>query len=68
MLFRSSPIIYKDSLYFGSVDNTLYCLEYRSGRLRWKFETKGPITGSPLAFDDIVYIGSTDHHMYALLA
>jgi len=36
--------------------------------LRWKFVTKGPITGSPLVYDDIVYIGSTDHFLYTLLA
>ncbi|HNH27469.1 MAG TPA: PQQ-binding-like beta-propeller repeat protein, partial [Anaerolineales bacterium] len=37
-------------------------------RLRWKFETGGPITGSPVVLDDIVYFGSTDHHVYALFA
>ena len=42
--------------------------ESRTGRQRWKFETKGPITGSPVVFDDIVYVGSNDHNVYALLA
>ncbi|HEX9332034.1 MAG TPA: PQQ-binding-like beta-propeller repeat protein, partial [Anaerolineales bacterium] len=65
---NSSPVVYKDSLYCGSVDGNLYCLEYRTGRLRWKFGTGGAITGTPLVFDDIVYIGSTDHQIYALLA
>jgi outer membrane protein assembly factor BamB len=50
------------------VDGYLYCLEYRTGRLRWKFGTEGQIIGSPLVYDDIVYIGSTDHQVYALLA
>ncbi len=63
-----SPVIYKDSLYCGSVDGNLYCLEYRSGRERWKFKTEAAITGTPAVFDDIVYIGSTDHQVYALLA
>ena len=61
-------MVYKDSVYCGSVDGQLYCLEYRSGRLRWKFAAKGPITGTPLVYDDIVYVGSTDHQIYALLA
>jgi outer membrane protein assembly factor BamB len=64
----SSPVVYKDSIYCGSVDGSLYCLEYRSGRLRWKFESKAAITGSPVVLDDIVYFGSTDHHVYALFA
>jgi len=63
-----SPSAYKDSLYFGSVDGSMYCLEYRTGRLRWKFETQGAIIGSPVVFDDILYFGSTDHLVYALFA
>jgi outer membrane protein assembly factor BamB len=50
------------------VDGFIYCLEYRSGRVRWKYQTGGQITGSPLVYDDIVYIGSSDHTVYALLA
>jgi outer membrane protein assembly factor BamB len=65
---NGSPVIFKDSVYIGSVDNHLYCLEYRTGRLRWKYETKGPITGTPCIYDDILYIGSTDHFVYALMA
>ena len=37
-------------------------------RLRWKYQTKGPITGTPTAQQDLIYIGSTDHRLYALLA
>jgi outer membrane protein assembly factor BamB len=51
-----------------SVDGNMYCLEYRTGRLRWKFESKAAIAGSPVVLDDIVYFGSTDHHVYALFA
>jgi outer membrane protein assembly factor BamB len=43
-------------------------LEYRTGRLRWKFQSSGPITGTPVAEGKIVYIGSTDHRIYALAA
>jgi len=50
------------------VDGCMYCLEYRTGRLRWKFEARSAITGSPVVFDDIVYFGSTDHYVYALFA
>jgi outer membrane protein assembly factor BamB len=50
------------------VDGYFYCLEYHTGRVRWKFQTNGPITGTPAAQDGIIYIGSTDHHLYALLA
>jgi len=55
-------------VYCGSVDGNLYCIEYKSGRERWKFETGKPIIGSATVFDDIVYVGSTDHSLYAILA
>jgi outer membrane protein assembly factor BamB len=50
------------------VDGSLYCLEYQTGQLRWKFSTGGPITGTPVAHDNVIYFGSTDHHLYALPA
>ena len=61
-------MIYKDALYCGAADGFLYCLDSRSGQLRWKYETKGPITSAAVVFDDIIYVGSTDHFVYALLA
>jgi outer membrane protein assembly factor BamB len=55
-------------LYCGSVDGYLYCLEYRTGRLRWKYHTAKPITGTPAPSEDAVFIGSNDHRLYALSA
>jgi outer membrane protein assembly factor BamB len=39
----------------------------RTGRLRWKFRTGGPITGTPAIEDNVLYFGSNDHRIYALL-
>jgi outer membrane protein assembly factor BamB len=44
----------------------LYSLEYRTGRLQWKFKTEGPITGGIATGDELIYFGSTDHRLYAL--
>jgi outer membrane protein assembly factor BamB len=63
-----SPAVYKDSIYCGSVDGFLHCIDIQNGRLRWKFKTGKAITGSPIIFNDILYIGSTDYIVYALLA
>ena len=63
-----SPIVHEDSVYVGSVDGSLYCIDMRSGRKRWQFHTGGPITGTPMIATGAVYVGSTDHKIYALLA
>jgi outer membrane protein assembly factor BamB len=65
---NSSPVFYKDALYFGCIDGNIYSLDANNGQLRWKFKTNGPITGSPFVAHDTVYIGSTDKHLYAIPA
>ncbi|NJD59654.1 MAG: pyrrolo-quinoline quinone, partial [Anaerolineae bacterium] len=57
---------YQDSVYCGSVDGSMYCLEFRSGRLRWKYQTKGPVTGNAVIANDVLYFGSNDHKIYAI--
>ncbi|MCH7567635.1 MAG: PQQ-binding-like beta-propeller repeat protein, partial [Nitrospirae bacterium] len=62
-----SPTIFEDSIFCGSVDGSMYCLDMRSGRKRWQFQTGGPITGTPTVSDNRIYFGSNDHRVYALL-
>jgi outer membrane protein assembly factor BamB len=45
----------------------MYCLDLRSGRKRWAFRTKGPVTGTPAISENTLYFGSTDHRLYALV-
>lgn len=58
-------MIWKDTVYCGSADGYLYALDYRTGRLRWKYMTGGAITGTPVVYNDTLYVGSTDHNLYA---
>jgi outer membrane protein assembly factor BamB len=64
----SSPALYNNGVYFGSVDGHVYCVEAANGKLRWKFKTDGAVISSPTVIDDVVYIGSTDHNLYAIAA
>lgn len=62
----SSPAVTTTSLYVGSMDSNVYCLDRETGNVRWKFKTGQAVLASPLVADDVVFIGSGDHNMYAL--
>ncbi len=71
---RSAPVLVGDSLYFGSDDNYVYCLNARTGDLKWK-SNEGPkkdlqlsdnAVGSPVVYSGVVYINSSDMKLYAL--
>lgn len=60
------------SVYFGSADGILYCLDTEGG-LRWSFDTGDPIRSSPALGvapegGEIVYFGSGNGKLYALNA
>lgn len=65
---RSSPIIYDGSLYIGSYDNNLYCLNAESGEFKWKFATEGGIAATPVAEDNTIFVASEDQRLYAVSA
>jgi outer membrane protein assembly factor BamB len=72
---RSSPIVVGDALYFGSDDDFLYCLDARSGQLRWKSNERGrplklsdDIASSPTYYAGVVYVNSADYKMWAFNA
>ena len=54
-------------VYFGSsTDDTVRCLELKSGRLLWSFTTDGPVRLAPTIAAGRVYFGSDDGHAYCL--
>lgn len=67
-LFLSSPVVFNGSVFFGSGDGNVYSVDARTGRLKWKFATKGVVHSSPAVANNTVYIGSWDSYLYALNA
>ena len=61
-----SPTIYKDVVYFGSMDHHVYALSLDNGRELWRFKANGAIVGRPLVLGGRVYVGSLDRNFYAL--
>jgi outer membrane protein assembly factor BamB len=49
-----------DTVLFGSYDHYLYCLERKTGALRWKFETEMQVHGSPCIVGDTAVIAGCD--------
>ena len=54
-------------VFFGSSsDDTIYCLNARTGETIWTHTTEGPIRLSPTVVGDRVLAGSDDGHVYCL--
>jgi outer membrane protein assembly factor BamB len=52
----------------SNADDTIRCLDIRSGQLLWQFTVNAPIRISPTVFEDCVYFGSDDGSVVALNA
>jgi outer membrane protein assembly factor BamB len=63
---ESSPLLANKSLYAGDWDGKLYALVPATGRIRWSFQSGGPIKGAPAFSEQRLFFGSYDHHVYAL--
>lgn len=44
----------------GSSDNSIYCLDARSGNLIWKISAQKSVLASPTIYKQVVYIGASD--------
>jgi eukaryotic-like serine/threonine-protein kinase len=65
-VFLSSPVVWRDGVYFGSSDGNVYALNAKSGDLLWKFKTGDVVHASPAIADGTLFIGSWDSYFYAL--
>ena len=50
----------------GSYDTHLYALDSRTGKLRWKLQTDGPVHATPAVQNGIVYIAGCDERFRAV--
>jgi outer membrane protein assembly factor BamB len=64
----SSPSIFDDIVYVGSMDGKLYAIYAVNGTLLWSYTTGDDIFSSPAIFNNVVYFGSMDGKFYALNA
>ena len=63
---RSSPAVSAEVVIVGSRDKHVYCIDRKSGELRWSFQTRAKVDSSPVIVDDRVFFGADDKNLYAL--
>ncbi len=63
------PVIANGKLYYGSsADDTLYCVNAKTGESVWKFVTGAPVRIAPVIYGQSLLAGSDDGHVYSLNA
>jgi serine/threonine protein kinase/outer membrane protein assembly factor BamB len=63
---RSTPAFTSESIFVGSYDTNLYCIDRATGDFRWKFATTGGIPGRPAVWQEVVVVGSEDNSVYGV--
>ncbi len=62
--FFNQPVIYGNTIYFGSSDGNFYAFDLTSGFMDWTIRTEGPINSVPYVDKKNVYFGSSDGRIY----
>jgi outer membrane protein assembly factor BamB len=62
----TTPAVFGNLLYVGSVDGNLYAVRSSDGSVAWEFSTGGEVRGSPAVAGSTVYFGSKDGNVYAV--
>ncbi|GEM_PF-1727296 len=61
------PIIFNGMVaYSSSADDTVYCLDAKTGKNIWHFSTNGPVRLAPAYKEGRLYVGSDDGYLYCL--
>ncbi len=64
--FNSQAVVAGSRVYAGSEDGNLVVLDEQTGKLLWRYRTRGPVRGPAATRDSIVYFGSGDNYVYAV--
>lgn len=66
--YYSTPAIADGRIFAGAEDGRLHCVDARSGKRLWAFQTGAGVWSSPCVIDDRVLAPSRDGHVYCLEA
>ena len=65
---ETSPMLANGLVYVGSWDGDVSAVAEKTGKVRWRFHTGGPVKGSVALSGPNVVFGSYDGHVYAVNA
>jgi outer membrane protein assembly factor BamB len=65
---ESSPLLVKNTLYFGGWDNKVYALNAKNGRKRWTFRADDQMNTSAAYWNNTIYMASYAGSVYAINA
>ena len=64
--YYSSPVLYEGKLFIGGDDGFFYALDQQTGKLLWKFRSKGIIRSSGAIYKNSVVFGDTEGSLYSV--
>ena len=63
---ESSPLVWRDRVFFGTEDGHVYALSIRTHRVVWRFRTGGAVKGAPAELNGRIVVGAYDGAVYCL--
>ena len=60
---QSSPAVHNGRIFFGSNDNTLYCIDAETSDLLWSYTSTGDVMCSPTVSGGFVYVGFENNYL-----
>ena len=64
--YHASAAILGDRIVVGSQDKRVHCIDRKTGKRLWVFQTRAQVNSSPVIAGKRVYFGSADKHVYAI--
>jgi outer membrane protein assembly factor BamB len=63
---ESSPLLYRDTVIFGTEDGGVYSLKAKTGRLVWKYQAGGAVKGGLAFSEGRLFFGTYGGRVYAI--
>ncbi len=65
---ESSPLVDRNTVYFGDQSGTVYSVNARSGHVNWTYQASGAVKGGPALSNGVLYFADYAGRVYAINA